>query len=887
MHSRFPRPTLLWTVALLLGLISSVLSTRADAQIPTQVAPGQQLPTPKEAEDLLRNQPGLVEQLRQKLAESGLTQDQIRSRLRAAGYPDDILDSYLPGADTTAAARPGPRTLDAIRSLGILSTEEADSLRKPDSLMALSDSVRLLLDSLRLRKADSLRADSLADSLMIYQPGGLKVFGLGTFRRTSTSFQPTQSGPVDENYRLGPGDVMVLILTGDVERVHNLEVTREGFVIIPQVGQVYAANLTLGELRDQLYTRLGRVYSGVRRGPGARTRFQISLARLRNIQVYVAGEVIRPGAYQISGAGTVLTALYSAGGPTVNGSFRRVDVRRGGKLVDSLDLYDYLLRGINRTDVRLQTGDVVFVPVHGGYAKVAGKVTRPAVYELLPNETLRDVIGFAGGYDPSAYQARVTINRVLPPESRGPGGRARVVVSVGADQFINGVTPSVPMVPGDSVTVFGVAQRMRSFVSVKGNVWVEGAVGFTPGMKLSEAIRLAGGPKPDVYLGRILVTRLRDDSSMIQLRSAFADSTGAVTDDLVLQDEDEVRVFARSTFRPAPYVAVVGAVRKPGRVAYREGMTVRDAVLLADGLTDDAYLQEAEVARLSGDQAPGALATTVRVPLDSTYLFGRRAGDVPGWPPGLPGRAAGTAETPLRPYDNLLIMRQPGWDLLRSVAIVGQVKYPGRYSLVNKTERLNEIVRRAGGLTPEAYANGIEFYRSYTGTKPTAVERLPQVPADGAERRDSVGRSIPERIGIDLPRVLKDSTFRDNIILTGGDSIYIPEFNPVIMVQGAVNSPGAVAYTAGKSLDWYVNAAGGYTQRSDDKHVYVTQPNGVREGVKRRALLADHVPKPKAGAVVYVPTKLIQEQPSNVTAILATAAQLLGALVTIVVVAKQ
>ena len=201
--------------------------------------------------------------------------------------------------------------------------------------------------------------------------------------------------------------------------------------MIPQVGQVYVANLTLGQLEDQLYARLGRVYSGVRRSPNARTKFQLSIARLRNIQVYVAGDVVRPGAYQISGAGTVLTALYAAGGPTTNGSFRRVEMRRGGELVDSVDVYDYLLAGINPTDVRLQTGDVVFVPVHGGLAKVAGKVIRPAIYELKPNETLRDALDFAGGFDPRRTQARVTIHRILPPGPRGAGGRARVVVAVG------------------------------------------------------------------------------------------------------------------------------------------------------------------------------------------------------------------------------------------------------------------------------------------------------------------------------------------------------------------------------------------------------------------------------------------------------------------------
>jgi polysaccharide biosynthesis/export protein len=861
--------------ALAVGFLA--LGSPLAAQVPS----GQQLPSPEQAEEMLKNQPELVDQLRQRLQQSGLTPDQVRSRLRAAGYPDSMLDQFLQGADTTQTPAFGPRTLDAVKALGVLSEREADSLQQTDSLRVVSDSLRALLDSLRLVKADSLRADSLADSVRVLQRGGLKRFGIETFRRTSTRFQPNQAGPVDENYRLGPGDVLVLILTGDVERAHTLDVTREGFVLIPQVGQVYVANLTLAQLQDELYDRLGRVYSGVRRGPSARTRFQLSLAKLRSIQIYVTGDVVRPGAFQLSSAGTVLSALYAAGGPTESGSFRRVDVRRGGKLVDSLDLYDYLMHGINRTDIRLETGDVVFVPVHAGLTAVTGTVQRPAIYELLPGETLRDAIAFAGGFTPTATEARVTIHRVLPPAARGPDGRARVVVAVGSDQFSAGVAPAVPMVPGDSVSVYSVATRQRGYVTVRGNVWVEGQVGFTPGMKLSDALRLAGGVKPDVFTGRILLTRTREDSSLVQLRSAFADSTGRVADDLVLQDEDEIRVFSRTTFRTERYVAVVGAVRRPGQVPYREGMTIRDLVLLADGLTPDALL-EAEIARLPAKRATGALAETVRVPLDSSFFALASA-------PGSAAPGAGTADTPLQPYDNVLVLRQAGWSLQRTVVLTGQVKSPGRYSLHSKTERLTDLLQRAGGLTDQAYAGGIQFYRSFLGNQPSGTDRLePLLAAATRSQRDSArARGIPERVGIDLPRVLQDPKFRDNIILASGDSIHIPEFNPVIVVLGAVNSPGPVAFTPGRNLDWYVDAAGGYTQAGDERHPYVTQPNGQREGVKRRTLFADRVPAPKPGAVVFVPTRTAQEPASNLTGILGTAAQVLGALVTIIVVAKR
>ena len=867
-----------------LGLTALVLGpSGASAQIP-EVQPGQQMPSPEQAREALQN-PQVVERLRQRLLESGLTPDQVRARLRASGYPETMLDDYLMGADTTRRVRPGPRTMDAVRSLGILSDQQVDSLQVQDSSLVVSDSLQQVLDSIRLVKADSARADSLADSLAVLK-GGLKLFGIETFRRTSTRFQPVQSGPVDENYRLGPGDVLVLILTGDVEEVYTLNVTREGFVVIPRVGQVYVANLTMGQLEDQLYVRLRRVYSGVRRSPTATTRFQISLARLRNIQVFVIGDVVRPGAYQISAAGTVLTALYAAGGPSTNGSFRKVEVRRADKLISTIDVYDYLLHGINASQVRMQNGDVVFVPVHSGFVKVAGEVTRPAVYEVLPDETLGDLLQFAGGFGPAAYQTRVRIHRILPPEFRGSGGRARVVVDVGPEALAGGTVPAVPMTAGDSVTVLSVADRLRGYVTVRGNVWVEGQVGYQPGMKLSEAIRMAGGPKPDVYLERILISRTNEDSTRVQLRSAFVDSTGAVANDVVLQEEDEVRVFSRSAFLPNRYVTVVGAVRNPGRVPYREGMTMRDLVLLAEGVTEDADLREAEIARRDATEDPGALAQTIRVRLDSTALASGGTDGIPLTPPH-PGGAAGVPDLALKPYDNVLIRRQAGWETQRLVYLTGQVKHPGRYALQTKTDRLRDLVQRAGGLTDQAYPGGIHFYRTYRpGLQPadSPPPRLDQQPQAGS---DTLPRGYVERVGIDLPKVLKEKDARDNLILAGGDSIHIPEYNPIVMVQGMVNSPGAVPYSEGKSLDWYVDAAGGYTQLSDNKHPYVTQPNGKRAGVKRRIVFKDEVPKPRPGAVVFVPTKRIQEQPSNLPSVIATFAQLMAALVTVIVVAKQ
>jgi protein involved in polysaccharide export with SLBB domain len=515
------------------------------------------------------------------------------------------------------------------------------------------------------------------------------------------------------------------------------------------------------------------------------------------------------------------------------------------------------------------------VPVRGPLVKVSGRVVRPAIYELKPSETLRDALADAGGFDANAVRGRIQISRIIPASERPATGRERVVIDLSGEELAAGGIPAFPLVAGDSVRVYEVDRRTRDFVTVRGNVNFEGRVGFTQGMKLSEAIRLAGGPKPDVFLGQILISRVRADSSRVQLRSAFADSTGRVTDDLSLEEEDEIRVFARGTFHTQPYVTIVGAVRRSGRIPYRDGMTLRDAALLAEGLTPDAELDQAEIARLPEQRPTGALAQTLRVPLDSTYLFQE---SVAG------GKTVGPAgDQLLKPYDNVLIFRRPGYDLQRLVAITGQVQHPGRYALTSKTERLSDMISRAGGLTTEAYPGGIQFYRRAHPIRFTTGQEQ----FDPNRSVEPLPTGFGERVGLDLVRVLKDSSSPDNLMLATGDSIHIPEYDPIVTVLGAVNSPGPVSFTRDKNLDWYVDAAGGYAQNGDRKRAYLTQPDGKKQAVKRRFFFADDVPKPGPGAAIFVPARKASEGGGNTAAVLGVLASVLASLTTVIVVLKQ
>lgn len=496
----------------------------------------------------------------------------------------------------------------------------------------------------------------------------------------------------------------------------------------------------------------------------------------------------------------------------------------------------------------------MFIPTHGARVRVTGEVVRPMTYEIKPGESIDDVIFAAGGFTARAGRRRIQIERIVPPQLRQAPGRDRQVIDVTADQLA-GSEIGIPVEAGDVLHVFSVADRVRDRVTVEGDVWTPGPVGFSRGMTVSQALRMAGGVKPDVYIGELSVTRLQSDSTRVQLRTSLRDTTGAVTNDFPLNEDDVIHVFSTTEFRPTRYVAIAGAVRKSGRYPYREGMTVRDLVLMAGGLQEKAYLKEAEVARLPEDRTGGKLATTIRVPLDSSYFFERSPDGKYLGPPGIPALRGDAPEVPLKPYDNVLIMTQPEWNLQRTVVLVGEVRFPGTYTLTSKGERLSDVLTRAGGLTTQAYADGVGFFR----------------------KKGDLGR-----VGIDLSRVLRDPNYRDNLILQDGDSIVIPQFSPVVDVRGAVNSPVAVAYVPGRDVNYYVAAAGGLNRKAEGGLVYVVQPNGKVESISHRFLLPDGKPKPRPGSVVVVPEK--DPEHHDYTGLATAAAQIAASLVAVIAV---
>lgn len=824
------RVNLLGGLLLAASLALLVLPQPAAAQVPPP--PGTPPAQVQQQIDAL----GLRSQVLARIRSSGMTPDQIRSRLSAMGYDPTTLDAYL-SDDPTPPPAPSSSALAAIRSLGLANL--------PDSAAA---------EPARPAPAPLTPQEERLD---------LRVFGVEVFSSATSQFDPVAAAAVPSDYVLGPGDELVLVITGDVEYVHTLPVTREGFILIPQVGQVWVNGLTVEGLRDQLYTRLGQVYSGISRGAGASTHFDISLARVRTNQVYISGEVVRPGAYTVSPLASVLNALYQAGGPTGNGSFREVHVLRGGRIAQRVDLYDFLLRGDNLDRVRLEPGDVIFVPVHGPHVALRGEVVRPAIYELQPGETLAHLIAAAGGTTAPASLRRARITRVLPAEQRTTPGVDRTTVDVSLADALRDPEGAPRLGDGDEVRVFAIRGEVRNTVSLSGSVWQGGTFAFQPGMRAWDLIELANGLSPDAYLQRATITRLNlADStlSMIPFSLERSDNGSGPRDNPPLQEFDVVDVFSQASATQRLPVNIQGEVHNPAEAEFKEGMTLRDLIVAAGGLRPTADLT-IQVTRIPAGSARenGEIAQQFKIAADSSYFVSDQSARYYFGDRATLERSVGGGEAAafqLMPYDRVVVRRIPEFELHRSVHIAGEVAYPGSYSLLRKDERLRSfVVERAGGVTQTGFAEGFQFFRN------------------GA------------RVDIDLGRVLANPGSGENIILLPGDSMFVPEYNPVVLVQGAVNSPGAVLYQPGRSLEYYIESAGGYTRDADQKRVQVRYANG--EGrVRKRSVFFRSDPKPGPGSVVTV-TQVRPEDKTDVRGMIADIAQVVAALGTILVVALR
>ena len=778
-------------VAVALLVLAPPAQGQADAQRLLQQVTGQQISQ---------------EQILERLRASGVSRAEARARLTQAGYDPALVDPYFDRLDGADADLPSADAsfLGALTRLGILQA----GFSAPPRLRAQPGSALELA-------FDSIGGDTV-------RTGDIEVFGRSVFRQVTNQFEPVVMGPVDEDYRLGPGDQVILILTGDVELAYSLDITREGFLVIPDVGQVSVNGLTLASLRDQLFDRLGRVYSGIRRAPDASTRFDVSLGRLRMNQVFVIGDVVRPGAYQISAVGTVLTSLYRAGGPSDNGTFRSIRIQRSGRTVAEVDLYDYLLRGDASRDVRLDQGDVVFVGPAGSQVRLEGQVRRPAIYEIKNGEALPDVVRFAGGVLPDAHVERIQVERILPPSQRGVG-KDRVLLDASLAPGGTPDTGAFALLTGDRITVHSVLEETRNRVSIEGAVWRPGAYEFFPGMRVGDLLNRAGGRMPSAFLPTGHVRRRVPETGLTRLvRFSLSSDTQSGGLGLPLEDLDEVIIFDADSLGFGPSVTVSGEVKDPGQYPLDQSATVEDLLLAAGGFTPAADPTRITLARIRrGSSRSDTLSVSVPLAaLGGLITALDPAAYAAGGEADLDLVSAGAIG--LQDGDEILVRRLAGWTSAGSVVVEGEVLFPGPYPLSTRQDRISQILARAGGLTREANVRG------------------------GRLEREGIPVAISVAAALERPGSQAD------FVLKPGDRVVIPEVDPTVTILGEVLFPSRVAFDPRLDTDGYVQAAGGALPQGDRGRLTVEYPNGKR-AVGSKFLFFRRDPRVEPGSTIFIP----------------------------------
>ncbi|WDF54011.1 SLBB domain-containing protein [Mucilaginibacter sp. KACC 22063] len=674
-----------------------------------------------------------------------------------------------------------------------------------------------------------------------------KVFGEDLFRNTKISFEPNLRMATPKSYVIGPDDELLIDLTGDNEANYNLKVNPEGTVRLQYVGLISVGGLTIEQAESKIRSAMSKTYPGLRTG---RTNVAINIGNIRSIKITIVGEANRPGTYTLPSLATVFNALYASGGPNKNGSFRTIQVIRNNRVVANVDVYDFLLKGFQRNNIRLQDQDVINVPVFKTRVEMSGEVKRPALYEVLPSESFQDVLGFAGGFTTDAYSANV---KVLQNTSR-----ERRIIDINADNF-NTYHP----VNGDKFIVERILDRFENRVEISGAVFRPGRYELGKGLTLKGLIQKADGLKEDAFLNRGYISRLNVDNSLSLLSFDVSRIMNGSDPDISLQREDKVTISSIFDLRDEYKVQIQGEVRQPGTFKYAENMSLEALIQMSGGFKEGATPNRIEISRRL--QSSNALSRTSATAQIFTVNIDKNL------------RLLGEPFI-LKPYDIVSVHSAEGFETQKVVRIEGEVLYPGTYGVQRKNEKISDIIKRAGGLTAMAFPAGASLRRP--GPAPDTSSR--GMNASDRNRRLRQNRDEDEKlmnlkrlqfaqgvtdtsniskdsiilksdfVGIDLVKILKDSTSRFNLLLEDGDVITVPKQLQTVRVTGEVLKPINIVYQPGKTMEQYINESGGFTYNASKRGAYVVYANGSIKATKKFLFFYDY-PAIKPGAEIFVP----------------------------------
>lgn len=653
-----------------------------------------------------------------------------------------------------------------------------------------------------------------------------QIFGHNLFQNRNLSFEPSANIATPISYRLGPGDEVIIDIWGASENTIRQVISPEGSIQVKDLGPVHLSGMTVKEANSYLQREFSKIYSGIG-GTDPSSQIRLTLGDIRTIQINIMGEVTVPGTYTLSAFSTVFHALYRAGGVNKIGSLRNIKLVRNGKTIESLDVYDFIMKGKMNDDVRLQEGDVIIVNPYQSLVEIAGKVKRPMYYELKPTETAASLLKYAGGFTGDAYKKAVRIIR--------KSGREHQVFNV--DEMDYSV---FRMDDGDMVTIDAVLERFENKVEVSGAVYRTGLYQLDGTVNtVKQLIKKAEGLRGDAFLGRVLLDREREDLSHEMIAIDLNGLLNGTVADIPLQKEDHLYIPSINDLKEEETVSIHGEVLNSGTFLYSASMSIEDLIIQAGGLSEAASTTRVSVTR----RIKNPKSTSYSSKLAETFIFDIKDGLI-----------MGDSNFQLQPFDMVQVRRSPAYQVQRTVTVAGEVLFSGGYSLLKKNERLSDLINRAGGITPEAYIMGGRLIRKMNDEEKRRERDVLRM-AQSGEGKDSISTSklaISETytVGVDMGKALANPGSDYDIVLREGDIIYVPEYINTVKINGSVMYPNTVTWEKGAKLKHYINMAGGYGDMAKKNKAYIIYLNGT---VARAKKSNSHLIQP--GCEIIVPTK--------------------------------
>ena len=697
------------------------------------------------------------------------------------------------------------------------------------------------------------------------------VYGYEIFRgNTFLSFQSNLNIPTPADYVLGPGDKLFIDIYGQSENYYQAEVSPDGDLILENFGPINVSGMTVEKANIRLVNKLKKVYTGL---SSKKTFVNISVGIPRAVRVNIVGEVNLPGTYNFSAFNTVYNAIYVAGGITENATLRNVKLFRNNKLINTIDIYNFLNKGDQSSNVRLENNDLIVVGPYTNRVSIFGGVKTPGKFEMKNGETVADLINYAGGFSEDSYSKSLRITRVFDDQYK--------IVDVNSDQF-----EFFQLKSGDKVEIDKVIEKYENRLILKGSVYRPGIFALTEGMTVKDLIEKGEGLKPDTYMERSFITRTNEDFSTTNISFDLEKQLNSLEDPIILNKDDVLNILSINDLKDDNYIEISGEISKPGIYPYSNNLTLNDLILLAGGVRKNATLASIEVSRANKSDEN-----------QTAQIFNISLGDLKS-----------ESNFDLEPFDNVIIRKNPEIDIKRFARIEGEVKYPGEYAISSKKERISDLINRSGGPNEYAYYKGATLIRKtefaeessiieneikdltrlkekiLTNLNLTESEKLlvSRIDSDIEKlnkenstnqdfssfvkkeriseivKRNAMDGDIPlaksESIGINLDQILKNPGLKSDLLIEDGDIIIIPKKLETVRLRGELLYPTTVRHSPSRGLKYYINSAGGFDLKAKRSSTYVVYANGDVARTKK-FLFFNLYPKAEPGCEVIVPKK--------------------------------